>query len=115
MRFKSGLLAAAAIGALAGAAAADDETAEAGAGASERTGVDEVVIVTARRVAEDLQDVPIPVSVISGQLLSDSGTLNATQIEQLVPTLQIYSSNPRNTALNIRGLGTTFGLTNDGV
>ena len=29
--------------------------------------------------------------------------------------MQLYSSNPRNTTLNIRGLGSTFGLTNDGI
>ncbi|HEX8528891.1 MAG TPA: TonB-dependent receptor, partial [Cytophagales bacterium] len=34
---------------------------------------------------------------------------------ELVPTVQLYSSNPRNTTLNIRGLGSTFGLTNDGI
>ena len=28
--------------------------------------------------------------------------------------LQVYSSNPRNTAVNIRGIGVPFGLTNDG-
>ncbi|MES1203529.1 MAG: TonB-dependent receptor plug domain-containing protein [Pseudomonadota bacterium] len=73
------------------------------------------VVVTARRVAENLQDVPIPVSVIGGALLADSGTANVLKLKELVPTLQIFSSNPRNTAINIRGLGTTFGLTNDGV
>src|SRR5690606_31613619 len=31
------------------------------------------------------------------------------------PSVQLYSSNPRNTTLNIRGLGSTFGLTNDGI
>lgn len=29
--------------------------------------------------------------------------------------MQFYSSNPRNIAVNIRGQGTTFGLTNDGI
>ncbi|QGZ96227.1 TonB-dependent receptor [Terricaulis silvestris] len=76
---------------------------------------DQAIVVTARRVEENLQDVPIPISVINGELLSDSGASNVLQIEQLVPSVQIFSSNPRNTALNIRGLGTTFGLTNDGV
>ncbi len=33
---------------------------------------------------------------------------------KLAPTLQVYSSNPRNTAVNIRGIGVPFGLTNDG-
>jgi hypothetical protein len=32
-----------------------------------------------------------------------------------VPTVQLYASNARNTTLNIRGLGSTFGLTNDGI
>ena len=29
--------------------------------------------------------------------------------------MQFYSSNPRNSAVNIRGLGAPFGLTNDGI
>ena len=29
--------------------------------------------------------------------------------------MQFYSSNPRNSAINIRGLGAPFGLTNDGI
>lgn len=31
------------------------------------------------------------------------------------PNVQFFSSNPRNTAITIRGLGTSFGLTNDGL
>ncbi|MBL8548994.1 MAG: TonB-dependent receptor [Hyphomonadaceae bacterium] len=73
------------------------------------------IVVTARRVSENVQDVPIPVSVIGGELIAESGTSNVLKLEELVPSLQFFSSNPRNTALNIRGLGTTFGLTNDGV
>src|SRR5690606_36782932 len=34
---------------------------------------------------------------------------------ELIPSVQLYSSNPRNTAISIRGQGTTFGLTNDGI
>lgn len=75
----------------------------------------EEVTVTARRREEAAQDVPIPVSVVSGQLITDVGAFNVNRIKELVPTVQLYSSNPRNTALNIRGLGTTFGLTNDGI
>lgn len=73
------------------------------------------VIVTARRQKEDLQTVPIAVSVVSGAQLSESGISSVLKVEEVVPSIQIFSSNPRNTALNIRGLGTTFGLTNDGV
>jgi iron complex outermembrane recepter protein len=73
------------------------------------------VVVTARRVEEDLQDVPIPVAVLSEDFLADTGAYNIGKINQLVPSVQFYSTNPRNTAINIRGLGSPFGLTNDGI
>ncbi|MDR1811091.1 MAG: TonB-dependent receptor [Prevotella sp.] len=73
------------------------------------------VVVTARRQKEAAQDVPIPISVISGVKADDAGAFNVNRLKELVPTVQLYSSNPRNTGLSIRGLGTTFGLTNDGI
>lgn len=73
------------------------------------------VIITARRFEEDLQNVPIPVTVLSEEFLKDTGAFNPGQLKQLVPSLQFYSTNPRNSALTIRGLGSPFGLTNDGV
>jgi iron complex outermembrane recepter protein len=73
------------------------------------------VIVTARRVEEVAQEVPIPVSVIDGNLVADAGAFNVNRLKELVPTVQFYSSNPRNSSINIRGLGTPFGLTNDGI
>ena len=73
------------------------------------------VIVTARRVEEDVQDVPIPVAVLSEDFLADTGALNIGKLNQLVPSVQFYSSNPRNSQVNIRGLGAPFGLTNDGI
>lgn len=73
------------------------------------------VVVTSRRRRELLQEVPIPVSVVSGALAEESGAFNVNRLKEMVPTVQLYSSNPRNTGLSIRGLGTTFGLTNDGI
>lgn len=73
------------------------------------------VVVTSRRRKEALQDVPIPISVVSGTRADDAGAFNVNRLKELVPTVQLYSSNPRNTGLSIRGLGTTFGLTNDGI
>ena len=78
------------------------------------TGLDEVV-VTSRRRRELLLTVPIPVSVVSGALAEEAGAFNVNRLKELIPTVQLYSSNPRNTGLSIRGLGTTFGLTNDGI
>jgi iron complex outermembrane receptor protein len=73
------------------------------------------VVVTARRRSETAQSVPIPISVVSGDLIEDAGAFNVNRVKELVPTVQLYSSNPRNTTLNVRGLGSTFGLTNDGI
>ena len=73
------------------------------------------VVVTARRVEELAQDVPIPVSVLKGDLVSDAGAFNVNRMKEMIPTVQFYSTNPRNSAINIRGLGAPFGLTNDGL
>src|SRR5256885_5275699 len=73
------------------------------------------VVVTARRVEEAAQDVPIPVSVVRGDLVSDAGAFNVNRLKEMIPTVQFYSTNPRNSAINIRGLGAPFGLTNDGL
>ena len=73
------------------------------------------VVVTARRVEEVAQEVPIPVSVVRGDLVADAGAFNVNRLKELIPTVQFYSTNPRNSAINIRGLGAPFGLTNDGI
>src|SRR3546814_5629806 len=54
-------------------------------------------------------------SVVAGEQIDNSGSFNVGRLTQLTPTLQYYSSNPRNTAVNIRGIGAPFGLTNDGI
>ncbi len=73
------------------------------------------IVVTARRREERVQDVPVAISVLSGATLAEAGAFNVARIQQSQPALQFYSSNPRNTAINIRGLGAPFGLTNDGI
>lgn len=75
----------------------------------------DTVVITSRRRKEVLQDVPIPVSVISGTTIDESGAFNVTRIKEQVPSVQMYTSNPRNTGVNIRGTGSPFGLTNDGL
>ncbi|MBA4046148.1 MAG: TonB-dependent receptor [Erythrobacter sp.] len=72
------------------------------------------IIVTARRRSESAQDIPLAVSVLDAKQLDETGAFNLNRLQQLAPTLQFYSSNPRNTAVNIRGLGVPFGLTSDG-
>jgi len=75
----------------------------------------EGVVVTARRIEETAQEVPIPLSVVSGNLVDNAGAFNVNRLKELIPTVQFYSTNPRNSAINIRGLGAPFGLTNDGI
>lgn len=75
----------------------------------------EEVVVTSRRREETVQEVPIPISVISGPLIEQSGAFNVNRVKELIPSVQLYSSNPRNTGINIRGIGSPFGLTNDGL
>ncbi len=91
------------------AVAADAEPVAVGA----PSGVEEL-IVTARRRSETAQAVPLAITVVGGEKVDATGAFNVGRLQQLTPTLQFYSSNPRNTAVNIRGLGVPFGLTSDG-
>ncbi|HEV2599179.1 TonB-dependent receptor [Sphingopyxis sp.] len=73
------------------------------------------IIVSARRRDESAQDVPIALSVVGAAQLEQTGNYTLTQIQQIVPSLQVFSFNPRNTNINIRGLGSNVALTNDGL
>jgi iron complex outermembrane receptor protein len=73
------------------------------------------IVVTARRKAEGLQDVPLAISAVEGAVLDATGAFNIQRLQQLAPTVNFFSSNPRNSAIIIRGLGAPFGLTNDGI
>src|SRR6185312_3532304 len=75
----------------------------------------EQVTVTARRREESAQEVPVALTVIGVQQIEATGAYNVAQLTQLTPSVQFFSSNPRNTAITIRGLGASFGLTNDGL
>ena len=56
------------------------------------------VVVTARRRAESVQRVPIALSVIGGTAIAETGAYNVNRLQQLQPSLQFYSTNPRNSA-----------------
>jgi predicted secreted protein len=93
------------------AAADEPQTTSVGTGASDDSSE---ITVTARRRLETAQEVPLAISVIGGEHIDNTGAFNIGRLQQLTPTLQYTSSNPRNTTLAIRGIGTPFGLTNDG-
>ena len=74
---------------------------------SDDSGMGEIV-VTARRRAEPAQSVPIALSAVSSAEINASGGLSdLSRVQQLVPSLQLTIVNPRNTNINIRGLGST--------
>jgi iron complex outermembrane receptor protein len=66
----------------------------------------EEVIVTARRKEENLQVVPVSVTVISGKVLEERGIADLTSLQQRVPSLRIQASdvNPKAFLVGIRGL-----------
>jgi iron complex outermembrane receptor protein len=63
------------------------------------------VIVTARRQEERAIDVPIPLSVLSGESLERTGAYTLADIQNQVPSLVAFNSNPRNSSVGIRGIG----------
>lgn len=48
----------------------------------------EGIVVTARRVQEQAQDVPIALSVIGGVELAEAGAFNVNRLKELAPTVQ---------------------------
>ncbi len=93
-------------------AAADQGQTSVGTGATDDS---EEIVVTARHRAESSQAVPLAISVVGGDHIDNTGAFNVGRLQALTPTVQFYTSNPRNSTVNIRGLGVPFGLTNDGI
>jgi iron complex outermembrane receptor protein len=75
--------------------------------------IDEVV-VTARKREERLQDVPVSVSVVSGEDLLADNIRNLESLSAIVPTFQYAESISGNDQVFIRGLGSgvNFGFEN---
>jgi iron complex outermembrane receptor protein len=70
------------------------------------------IIVTAQKRSERLQDVPIAISVISGDAIAAAGAVNIEGAQYLVPTLNFRKSGTAiNQSLFLRGVGTsTFSI-----
>ena len=65
------------------------------------------IVVTARRRAESLQDVPIAVTAYSGEPLENQGALDITDLSDTTPNVTLETSRGTNTTLTafIRGVG----------
>lgn len=67
----------------------------------------EELIVTAQKREQNLQDVPVGVSLLSGRAMSEAQLKNAEELATLLPTLNVQaSSGPSTASFNIRGIGT---------
>jgi iron complex outermembrane receptor protein len=116
MRHATAFVASAFLVLAAGVPARAEETAASDTAASDKAGG--AIIVTARRREEDVQKVPVSMSVVSGETLAQTYTVNTNSLSQLVPTLNYSSPNPRNTSYTIRGLGSgvaAISSANDGL
>lgn len=67
----------------------------------------EELIVTAQKREQNLQDVPVGVSLLSGAAMQEAQIKNAGELATLLPTLNVQaSSGPSTSSFNIRGIGT---------
>jgi iron complex outermembrane receptor protein len=72
----------------------------------------EEVLVTARKVRENLQDTPIAVTAFAGDALDDRQVVDTAKLTQVVPNLQFANNAPlagnnSSSAVFIRGIGQT--------
>ncbi|SPU54772.1 Ferric hydroxamate uptake [Brevundimonas vesicularis] len=105
---KCALLAGAAWGVLAGATVAQDaEAAAQAANVDQSAATVDDIVVTARRRAESLQDVPVAVTAVTGEQLEARGALDITELARSTPSLTLNAARGSNSTLIsfIRGVG----------
>jgi len=67
----------------------------------------EELIVTARKRQQNLQDVPMGVSLLPGKAITEAHINSSAELATLLPTLNVQSSSgPTTSSFNIRGIGT---------
>src|SRR3546814_7097387 len=65
------------------------------------------IVVTAQKREQNLQNVPVSVSVLSASALSDNRVSGLEQLSQVSPSIGFTNSaNTRGQGLSIRGIGT---------
>jgi iron complex outermembrane receptor protein len=65
---------------------------------------DNVIIVTATKRAQNIQDIPAAIAAVSGDALTQRGITDPSDLQFLTPSLQVGKSQG-NTAFTIRGVG----------
>lgn len=72
----------------------------------------EEIVVTSRNREERAQDVPIPISVVSGDTVDRDRIFTLADLTQRAPGLTATTPNARRTGVSIRGIGKTSGNDN---
>jgi iron complex outermembrane receptor protein len=65
----------------------------------------QTVVVTATRRSENVQEVPIPIAVVSGDEFASANQFRFEELNQRLPSTNVQFSNPRQTSIAVRGLG----------
>jgi iron complex outermembrane receptor protein len=68
----------------------------------------EEIVVQARKVAENSQTVPISMSVLSAEKIESINAFDFTEIDRIVPSLQLAANSPASATLKIRNVGPDF-------
>ena len=69
--------------------------------------IEDEIVVTARKREENIQEVPVAVSVVTGEILEDSAASDISELQAQVPNLSIYPGRNQSTTLTafMRGIG----------
>src|SRR6218665_1179828 len=51
----------------------------------------EAVLVTSRRRSEEIQKIPIPISVLTSKRIDETGSFTVNRLKELIPTVQLYA------------------------
>jgi len=65
----------------------------------------EEVVVTAQRVSESIQDVPIAVTAMTGEMLEDKQVITVSDLQMNAPNVSFTNTNFGSNSLSIRGIG----------
>lgn len=87
--------------------ATDDAGVEAQAEDEAQGAVGEEIVVTARKREENVQEVPVAVTVVSGETLEEAAVADISELQSSVPNLSIYQGRNQSTTLTVfmRGIG----------
>ena len=68
----------------------------------------EEILVSARKIAESSQTVPISMSVLTPEKIESLNAFDFTEIDRIVPSLQLAANSPASATLKIRNVGPDF-------